>query len=198
MPPALRTDASRPLKGQTTGAKNPHFGVDCRLFLGVSSTVRPFSRRSPTQSIHVPPMRFRASSCSFSIRASSRSISRVPPLKPRFADRALPSGDFGPGRTSGRSSKIPEKSGICDPSLEQVVLEGVFGRRTIDAFHDATVTPEKEVRAAGLRSSAPLSMQEETAWSDAPDKDKLRQWYGTVNPSSVSKVEVDSRAQNLV
>lgn len=41
-------------------------------------------------------MPFNVSACSRSIRASSRSISRVPPLKLRFADRALPSGDFGP------------------------------------------------------------------------------------------------------
>lgn len=55
--------------------------------------------------------------------------------------------------------------------VKRVVREDVFGKRIIDAFHDATVTPEKEVRAAVLRSSTPLSMQEETAWSDAPDKD---------------------------
>ncbi len=55
--------------------------------------------------------------------------------------------------------------------VNRVVREDVFGKRIIDAFHDATVTPEKEVRAAVLRSSTPLSMQEETAWSDAPDKD---------------------------
>lgn len=81
--------------------------------------------------------------------------------------------------------------------VKLVVREDVFGKRTIDAFHDATVTPENEVRAAGLRSSTPLSMQEETAWSDAPDKDKLRQWYVNVNPSSVSKV-VDENGEPLV
>ncbi len=38
----------------------------------------------------------REPSCRLSTRAISRSKLRVPPLYPRFADRALPSGDFGP------------------------------------------------------------------------------------------------------
>lgn len=42
------------------------------------------------------PMRFNASACSRSSRATSRNSSRVPPLKPRMADRRLPSSDFGP------------------------------------------------------------------------------------------------------
>jgi len=42
------------------------------------------------------PICFNVSACSRSILASSRSNPRVPPLKPRRADRALPSGDFGP------------------------------------------------------------------------------------------------------
>jgi hypothetical protein len=63
-----------------------------------------------------------------------------------------------------------------------------FGKRTIDAFHDATATSQREVRATNLRSSAPLSMQEETVWSGAPDKRKLRHGYAEVNPSGVSRV----------
>lgn len=63
-----------------------------------------------------------------------------------------------------------------------------FGKRTIDAFHDATATSLKEVQATNLRSSTPLSMQEETAWSGAPDKGKLRHEYAEVNSPGISRV----------
>lgn len=63
--------------------------------------------------------------------------------------------------------------------VKLVVREMADGLRVIDAFHDASATPEKEVRANHTAPPHPLSMQ--GAAKDSPDADTLLRWYHSVN-----------------
>jgi len=69
-------------------------------------------------------MRFKASAYSRSAARISRSMARVPPLKPRKADHALPSIDFGP---VDFSLGFQRRSGSHCPSahvLQQSAMSG--------------------------------------------------------------------------
>lgn len=79
--------------------------------------------------------------------------------------------------------------------VKLVVREDAAGRRTLDFFHDATVTPSKEIRQA-LPSTTRLSMAEGAVQVLAA-KDKLYQWYHEVNADTVSKV-VDEKGEPLL